>query len=94
MCCPEFKLKKCKCYVEELKSLSDIGVTFCKYIDGTLKKYPFAQSKITEESNLIKETLIAMNKNKLWTVNSQPKCNGVSSTDPVFGWGPAKGFIY
>lgn len=35
-----------------------------------------------------------MNKNKLFTVNSQPRVNGASSTDPIFGWGPAKGFIY
>jgi len=35
-----------------------------------------------------------MCKNKFFTVNSQPKANGVSSTDPTFGWGPPKGFIY
>ena len=28
------------------------------------------------------------------TINSQPHVNGVNSKDPVFGWGPAKGFIY
>jgi methylenetetrahydrofolate reductase (NADPH) len=94
MCSPEFELKKSDSFGQEVLKYTDIGMTFCKYIDGTLKKYPFAAQPISTESQLIRETLIAMNKNKLFTVNSQPRVNGVSSTDPIFGWGPAKGFIY
>lgn len=30
----------------------------------------------------------------LFTINSQPKFNGVKSTDPTYGWGPEKGYIY
>lgn len=35
-----------------------------------------------------------MNKNKLLTINSQPRVNGAKSTDPAFGWGPEKGYVY
>ena len=35
-----------------------------------------------------------MNQSKLLTINSQPNVNGVPSSDPIFGWGPAKGYIY
>lgn len=35
-----------------------------------------------------------MNQNKLFTINSQPRVNGVKSTDPAFGWGPEKGYVY
>ena len=30
----------------------------------------------------------------LLTINSQPMVNAVKSDDPVFGWGPANGYIY
>lgn len=49
---------------------------------------------ISQESVLIKDALTAMNANKLLTINSQPAVNGVPSSDPVFGWGPGKGYIY
>lgn len=35
-----------------------------------------------------------MNQNYIFTINSQPKVNGVPSTDPQFGWGPKTGFVY
>ena len=35
-----------------------------------------------------------MNSNRLFTINSQPKINGVSSADPKFGWGPKNGYVY
>ena len=59
-----------------------------------LKKFPFSEGPISQESNLIREALIKLNQNKLLTINSQPNVNGVPSSDPIFGWGPAKGYIY
>lgn len=55
---------------------------------------PFSNDPLTAEANFIQETLIACCKNKLLTINSQPKVNGVRSNDKIFGWGPDKGFIY
>jgi len=46
------------------------------------------------ESNQIRGILQTLNENKFLTINSQPKVNGVKSSDPVFGWGPKNGFIY
>lgn len=28
------------------------------------------------------------------TINSQPKLNGIPSTDKIFGWGPKNGLVY
>jgi len=38
--------------------------------------------------------LIKLNENRFLTINSQPQINGVPSTDPVYGWGPAKGYVF
>jgi methylenetetrahydrofolate reductase (NADPH) len=35
-----------------------------------------------------------MNANKFLTINSYPAVNGVKSSDPVYGWGPERGYIY
>lgn len=35
-----------------------------------------------------------MNRNKLFTINSQPKVNGALSTDVKYGWGPKNGFVF
>jgi methylenetetrahydrofolate reductase (NADPH) len=46
------------------------------------------------ETKEILEPLVKMNSNYIFTINSQPKVNGVPSTDPKFGWGPKNGFVY
>lgn len=35
-----------------------------------------------------------MNKRGFLTINSQPAVNGVKSSHPVYGWGPANGYVY
>ena len=35
-----------------------------------------------------------MNSNCFYTINSQPKVNGAPSSDPKFGWGPSKGYVF
>jgi len=35
-----------------------------------------------------------MNQSKMLTINSQPKVNGLKSSDPKYGWGPANGYVY
>ena len=42
----------------------------------------------------INAPIITMNKAKLLTINSQPRVNGAKSTDPSYGWGPEKGYVY
>jgi len=40
------------------------------------------------------DILVFMNKNKLFTLNSQPQVNGAKSSDEKYGWGPDDGYVY
>lgn len=86
--------EKKKQWGAECKSYDDVSKVFCEYISGTIKKFPFSEGSLAEETNTISEPLEKMNKSKLFTINSQPRVNGVKSTDPSFGWGPEKGYVY
>lgn len=73
---------------------SDLGALIVRYLKDEISCLPWSDSKITNESNSIKTDLIALNSNGFLTVNSQPMVNGAPSIDPVFGWGPANGYVY
>lgn len=75
-------------------TVGQIADVFTKFVEQKIKKFPFSEGPIALESQLIKDTLVMMNRNKLFTINSQPAVNGAPSADPVLGWGPAKGYIY
>jgi methylenetetrahydrofolate reductase (NADPH) len=55
---------------------------------------PWSEAPVAEEADLIRDDLIELNNRGLITVNSQPAVNGVKSTHPVHGWGPANGYVY
>ena len=38
--------------------------------------------------------LAHVNRHGVLTINSQPAVNGMSSTDPVVGWGEKGGYVY
>lgn len=40
-----------------------------------------------KESDVIRQNLVALNKAGYLTINSQPRVNGVPSTDAQHGWG-------
>jgi methylenetetrahydrofolate reductase (NADPH) len=63
-------------------------------LSGKIKKFPFSEGSIALETADISEMLVLMNSNKLLTINSQPAVNGISSSDPKFGWGPDNGYVY
>jgi len=86
--------EKKKAWGAECKSYDDVSKVFCDYISGSVKKFPFSEGSLAEETQTISESLLTMNKNKLLTINSQPRVNGAKSTDPAFGWGPEKGYVY
>lgn len=71
-----------KMYGENITALSDISDIFIRYLKGEIKKYPFSEGSLQLETNVILETLIKLNKNYIFTINSQPKVNGVPSSDP------------
>lgn len=83
-----------KLWGEEVLSLATVGSLFCQYVQRTLKKFPFSEGTISLESDLIKDTLLQLNMNKMLTINSQPRVNGVPSSDALVGWGPERGYIY
>lgn len=88
------KKEKLKAWGSSCRSLADISKIFVNFLNGKIHKFPFCEQSIEPETGDILEVLTTMNNNKLLTVNSQPKMNGVSSDDPELGWGPSKGFLY
>jgi methylenetetrahydrofolate reductase (NADPH) len=71
-----------------------VSKVFVAYLSGSIKKFPFSEGSLAAETSTISEPLLKMNQNKLLTINSQPKVNGAKSTDPTYGWGPEKGYVY
>lgn len=78
----------------EPKSLSQFAGLVISYLNGKLKSLPWSDTPITAEVESIKNSLIDLNQQGIFTINSQPRVNGSSSDDPVFGWGPKNGFVY
>jgi len=86
---------KKKVWGEEIKGYKDVIHTFVSFLKGDIKRTPFSEhSGLAEETKTILPFLIFMNENLFLTINSQPKVNGVPSTDEVFGWGKKNGYVY
>ncbi|KAL6927740.1 hypothetical protein ACO0SA_004363 [Hanseniaspora valbyensis] len=50
---------------------------------------------LSPETGLIQEQLLELiNDCQYLTTSSQPSCNGISSDDKIFGWGPSNGKVY
>ena len=78
----------------EHANLESISQVFVNFIEGKIPFLPWNEQSTSPETNIIKNELIELNKNGFLTTNSQPKVNGVSSSDDSVGWGPLNGFIY
>ncbi|MCJ1461108.1 hypothetical protein MMC28_011490 [Mycoblastus sanguinarius] len=76
------------------KSVKDLASLFVRFIDGKLDRLPWSEAPISSEANALKDELITLNTRGLLTINSQPAINGARSTHPVYGWGPANGYVY
>ncbi|KAL0076443.1 methylenetetrahydrofolate reductase-domain-containing protein [Phycomyces blakesleeanus] len=76
------------------KTEEDVTNLFTKYILGKLSSLPWCEDALQTESDVISQRLVDINKRGYWTVSSQPAVNGVSSQDPVHGWGPKGGYVY
>ncbi|KAL6945130.1 hypothetical protein ACO0QE_002576 [Hanseniaspora vineae] len=72
----------------------DLINIFTNYLLGSIPSLPWSDAGLSPETALIQEQLIQLNENGLLTLSSQPSTNGSSSTDKIFGWGPAGGFVY
>lgn len=50
---------------------------------------------LSPETAVIRDHLLALTEGRRWwTIASQPAVDGVPSTDPTHGWGPARGFVF
>lgn len=76
------------------KVVEDINTLFIRHLRGELSAIPWSEEEFNAETGTIKERLIELNTRGWWTVASQPAVNGLRSSDPTFGWGPANGFVF
>ena len=72
----------------------ELGTLIVKYLNNEIHCLPWSDTQATEEIEPIKPDLVHLNMEGIITINSQPKINGAKSTDHVFGWGPANGYVY
>lgn len=76
------------------QTTAELAQLIISYLKNEIGCLPWSDSPITGETESIKSNLIALNANGFLTVNSQPMVNGARSTHPLFGWGPANGYVY
>lgn len=94
-------------WVSEISNVTDIYSKFVKYLKGEVMCLPWADTPVQPETDVINRDLILLNESGLLTINSQvcmggggdggdvqPKCNGVRSNDPIYGWGNPYGYVY
>lgn len=78
----------------EPKSISDIAAVFVRYLEKEIDSLPWSEAPISNEATVIKKELISLNQRGFLTINSQPAVDGVKSSHPIYGWGPANGYVY
>jgi len=78
----------------EPKSINDIKDVFVSFCNGKINSLPWCEIPLAQESRQISDDLLNINKMGYFTINSQPKINGLPSEDPVAGWGGAGGRVY
>jgi len=76
-------------------SLEDVKAVFANYVLGEIKQLPWTESdRMQSESTDIAGKLVAIIKQGYLTINSQPRVNGLPSSDAKVGWGGEDGFVY
>ena len=77
------------------ESRSDIGELFKRHVMGSLDQLPWSEGTLNEETEVIRHELCRLIEERgWWSIASQPAVDGVSSDDPIFGWGPKGGFVF
>ena len=74
-----------------IKDITDVFVSFCK---GKINSLPWCEMPLAHESKQISDDLLNLNEMGYFTINSQPKINGLPSEDAEVGWGGPGGRIY
>ena len=89
----KIKAKRKKMWGEpkSIKDITDVFVSFCK---GKINSLPWCEMPLAQESKQISDDLLKLNEMGYFTINSQPKINGLPSEDAEVGWGGPGGRIY
>ena len=89
----KIKAKRKKIWGEpkSIKDITDVFVSFCK---GKINSLPWCEMPLAQESKQISDDLLNLNEMGYFTINSQPKINGLPSEDAEAGWGGPGGRIY
>ncbi|KAG2491425.1 hypothetical protein HYH03_010213 [Edaphochlamys debaryana] len=79
-----------------LSGVEDVQEVFVKYVKGEVTMLPWSEMEggCAAETAAIKEPLTQLNASGFLTINSQPRINGLPSTDATHGWGGANGYVY
>ena len=78
----------------EPKNWRDVADVFVKYVEGKVESLPWSDAPISNETNVLRDNLIELNRKGLLTINSQPAVDGAKSSHPAYGWGPRNGYVY
>ena len=78
----------------DLGTVQDVHDVFVRYVRGQIPSLPWCEASLALESTKIGSFLVALNRYGFLTINSQPRVNGESSTDPSVGWGSPGGYVY
>lgn len=70
------------------------NLTFLAHLHSKITSTPFSPFPLSPESLRILNYLESLTRRGWWTVFSQPAVDGASSSDEVFGWGPAGGYVF
>ncbi|AOA62667.1 Methylenetetrahydrofolate reductase isozyme [Komagataella phaffii CBS 7435] len=76
------------------QSIDDVIDLFVRYLQGNLSSLPWSDGETSKEINVLLDDLLALNRQGILTINSQPCVNGLPSNHNVHGWGPSNGFVY
>lgn len=76
------------------RNIVDLKHIFIKYLENSIDALPWCDLGLSAETAFIQEELIQLNDRGFLTLASQPATNASSSTDKIFGWGPANGLVY
>jgi len=78
----------------EPSNIADVSALFVRYMEGKLEMLPWSEAPISSEADVLRASLVALNRRGMLTINSQPPVNGAKSSHPSYGWGPRNGYVY
>jgi len=72
----------------------DIFGIFTKFLEGKINRLPWCETSPSAETAVVLDSLLRLNSAGFLTINSQPRVNAASSSDPALGWGGPGGYVY